>query len=115
MFTRRLLFTSLQQLFIQTKSTPNPNFLKFVPTGKTVMKSGTMDITALKYASVSPLARKLFAVEGVVRVFYGSDYLSIAKAETADWQFLKPQIFSLLEEQFESDLPLLVDFEERIL
>lgn len=97
MFARRLLFARLQPLFIQTKGTPNPNFMKFVPTGKTVMKSGTMDITALKYAGVSPLAKKLFAVDGVVRVFYGADYVSIAKAETADWQSLKPQIFSLLE------------------
>lgn len=87
-------------LFVQTKTTPNPNFLKFIPTGKTVMKSGTMDITALKYASVSPLARKLFAVDGITRVFYGSDYVSIAKAENADWQAIKPQVFALLEEQF---------------
>jgi hypothetical protein len=64
------------------------------------MKSGTMDITALKYASPSPLARKLFAIEGVTRVFYGADYISIAKDESIDWQSLKPQIFSLLEEQF---------------
>lgn len=113
MFSRGLLFRALQGLFIQTKGTPNPHFLKFVPTGKTVMKGGTMDITALKYASVSPLARKLFAVDGVTRVFYGADYVSIAKAETADWQILKPQIFSLLEEQFESDRPLLEDYEER--
>jgi hypothetical protein len=76
-----MLLQSHYGLFIQTKSTPNPNFMKFVPTGKTVMKSGTMDITALKYASMSPLARKLFAIEGVTRVFYGADYISIAKTE----------------------------------
>ncbi len=62
MLGRTMLRLSRYWLFIQTKQTPNPNFLKFVPTGKTVMKSGTMDITALKYAHISPLAQKLFKI-----------------------------------------------------
>jgi hypothetical protein len=33
LLNRRILF----QLFIQTQKTPNPNFLKFVPTAKIVM------------------------------------------------------------------------------
>ena len=68
-------------LFIQTKLTPNPNFLKFIPTGKTVMKTGTMDIAASKYASCSPLARRLFNLDGITRVFYGYDHISVAKKE----------------------------------
>ena len=33
-------------LFIQTSKTPNPNFLKFIPTSKTVMGSADpIDIT----------------------------------------------------------------------
>ena len=68
-------------LFIQTKTTPNPNFLKFLPTGKTVMKTGTLDIAAMRYATCSPLARKLFSLEGITRVFYGYDHISVAKKE----------------------------------
>lgn len=66
-------------IFIQTKTTPNPNFLKFIPSGKTVMKTGTMDIAASRYASCSPLARKLFNLDGITRVFYGYDHISVAK------------------------------------
>ena len=83
-------------LFIQTKVTPNPNFLKFVPTGKLVMKTGTMDITAPKYATCSPLARKLFNLDGIARVFYGYDHISVAKKEEADWNVLKPQVYALI-------------------
>lgn len=79
MISRRMLWMNRYFLFIQTKITPNPNFLKFIPTGKIVMKSGTMDITAPKYATISPLAQKLFNIDGVTRVFYGADYVSIAK------------------------------------
>jgi hypothetical protein len=74
-----MLWLSRYLLFIQTKPTPNPNFLKFIPTGKEVMKSGTMDITAPKYANTSPLAQKLFKIDGVTRVFYGANYVSISK------------------------------------
>lgn len=68
-------------LFIQTKKTPNPDFLQFLPQSKIVMgASDSVDIpdedTAIK---TSNLARKLFKIEGVKRVFYGPNYISIGK------------------------------------
>lgn len=30
----------MRNLFIQVKDTPNPNFMKFTPTGRIVMESG---------------------------------------------------------------------------
>jgi hypothetical protein len=71
--------------------TPNPNFLKFVPSGKDVMGSkGSLDIPGPQYANVSPLAESLFKIEGVTRVFLASDYLSISKSEDTDWSAIKP-------------------------
>ena len=78
---KSLLSMISYSLFIQTKTTPNPNFLKFVPAGKTVMKTGTMDIAAPRFASCSPLARKLFNIDGITRVFYGYDHISVSKKE----------------------------------
>ena len=51
-------------MFIQTEATPNPATLKFLP-GKVVLESGTMDFRSRKEADASPLAEKLFSVEGV--------------------------------------------------
>ncbi|KAL4506442.1 hypothetical protein ABPG72_000013 [Tetrahymena utriculariae] len=110
----QLNFKNIMNLFIQAKSTPNPNFLKFVPSGKTVMTDGTsLDFIAARYAHVSPLAKKLFTIDGVNRVFYGKDYISISKKEEADWNELKPQIFSLITEQFTGTTPLFTDDPER--
>lgn len=50
----------------------------------------TVDFVAARYTHVSPLAKKLFTIDGVNRVFYGKDYLSISKTEEADWGELKP-------------------------
>ncbi|CAM6000127.1 unnamed protein product [Sphagnum balticum] len=71
----------------ETQKTPNPNFLKFVPTAKVVMgASDPVDIPSPEDAyRLSPLARKIFKVTGVTRIFYGKDYISIAKSEETNW------------------------------
>lgn len=97
--TNSLFFRSFRAIFIQTKQTPNPDFLKFIANGQVFMETGTMDFVAARYTHVSPLARKLFAIDGVKRVFYGPDYISIAKKEEFEWSvssFLLSFVQSLL-------------------
>ena len=70
----------IQTIHIDSLKTPNPNFLKFVPSGKDIMGTkGTLDISSIHYANISPLAEELFRIQGVTRVFLGTDYISIAK------------------------------------
>ena len=70
-----------------------------------------MDFVAVRYTHVSPLAKKLFSIDGINRVFYGRDYISISKKEDSDWnvfisksklnyQTLKPEIFSVITDHF---------------
>ena len=56
-------------MFIQTESTPNPATLKFLP-GETVLENGTADFSDQDVAKASPLAKRIFAIEGVSRVFF---------------------------------------------
>ncbi|KAJ6144295.1 hypothetical protein N7470_008190 [Penicillium chermesinum] len=44
----------------------------------------------------SPLAAKLFDVEGVTSIFYGADFITVTKAADANWAHIKPEIFSLI-------------------
>jgi len=106
---KNIAYTCLRNLLISSHKTPNPNFLKFVPTGKTVMENGTMDYAAARYTFNSPLARKLFAVDGVNRVFYGHDHISVGKKEDAEWNILKPEVFSTIQEHFQSEEALFTD------
>jgi Fe-S cluster biogenesis protein NfuA len=91
-------------MFIQTEATPNPATLKFLP-GRTVMPEGTLDIRDMRAAERSPLARRLFSVEGVNGVFYGSDFVTVTKSE-GEWQHLKPAILGAIMEHFLSGEPL---------
>ena len=95
-------------MFIQTESTPNPATLKFLP-GQTVLKTGTMDFPNALTSDNSPLAAGIFAVDGVLGVFLGTDFITVTKAETADWDHIKPAILGAVMEHFQSDQPVLAD------
>ena len=66
---------------------PNPATLKFLP-GKTVMDEGTIFFQSEETADKSPLAVNLFAVRGVESVFFGSDFITITKADSSEWSLM---------------------------
>ena len=95
-------------MFIQTEVTPNPATLKFLP-GTPVLERGTADFPAEETAARSPLAQRLFAVEGVRGVFLGADFISITKAEEKDWQVMRPLVLSAVMDHFTQGEPVLLD------
>ena len=94
-------------MFIQTEATPNPATLKFLP-GRDVMPEGTLDMRDATQAGKSPLAQRLFAVEGVGGVFFGSDFITVTRS-TGEWPHLKPAILGAIMEHFMSGAPVLAD------
>src|ERR1043165_7463582 len=91
-------------MFIQTEATPNPATLKFLP-GRTVLASGTLDMRDPEQAAHSPLAQRLFNIEGVEGVFFGSDFIAVSKRD-GEWQQLKPAILGAIMEHFMSGAPI---------
>jgi Fe-S cluster biogenesis protein NfuA len=96
-------------MFIQTEATPNPATLKFLP-GRTVLTHGTLDMRDAGAAAQSPLAERLFEIEGVAGVFLGSDFIAITKSQ-GEWQQLKPAILGAVMEHFMSGTPVVRDEE----
>jgi len=84
-------------MFIQTEETPNPATLKFLP-GKTVVESGEppRDIERGGDVSAAPMAEMLFMIPDVTRVFFGADYISVSRSETAQWKHLKPAVLGAI-------------------
>jgi Fe-S cluster biogenesis protein NfuA len=98
-------------MFIQTEQTPNPATLKFLP-GRDVLGQGTADFADAGTAGRSPLAQRLFEIDGITRVFLGSDFVTVSKSDDRDWYVLKPSILGALMEHFTADLPVLAAGEE---
>lgn len=93
-------------MFIQTESTPNPATLKFLP-GQTVLDAGTADFPSATTADKSPLATRIFAVDGVTGVFFGTDFVTVTKADALEWDHLKPAILGAIMEHFQSGAPVM--------
>jgi Fe-S cluster biogenesis protein NfuA len=91
-------------MFIQTETTPNPATLKFLP-GRTVLGEGTLDMRDKAQAEQSPLATRLFEVDGVGGVFFGTDFIAVTKTD-GDWQQLKPILLGAIMEHFMSGAPI---------
>ena len=85
-------------MFIQTEATPNPATLKFIP-GKPVLDQGTVEFLDPNESKASPLASRLFEIEGVKGVFFGTDFISVTKGD-GEWQHLKPAILGAIMEHY---------------
>jgi Fe-S cluster biogenesis protein NfuA len=94
-------------MFIQTETTPNPATLKFLP-GRAVVEGSTADFRAPPAPGVSPLADRLFALDGVEGVFLGADFISVTKAKGRDWQVVKPIVLAAIMEHYTSGEPAVV-------
>ena len=96
-------------MFIQTEQTPNPATLKFLP-GKTVMAEGVAEFTDSGEAErLSPLAARVFKVEGVTGVYLGGDFISVTKATSEEWHLLKPAVLGAIMEHFLSGDPVALE------
>ena len=88
-------------MFIQTESSPNPATLKFLP-GQTVLELGTADFPSVEAGQKSPLAKRIFAAGNVTAVFFGTDFVTVTKAEDAQWDHIKPSILGAIMEHYQS-------------
>jgi len=93
-------------MFIQTESTPNPATLKFLPGCEVMGEGAVADFPNSESAERSALARAIFEVEGVARVFFGADFISVTKTRN-DWKQLKAPILAAIMDHFTRGLPLI--------
>ena len=93
-------------MFIQTEPTPNPDTINFLPGHDVAGDRGPFDFPDVASARISLLARALFQVDGVERVFLGNDFVSINKAEDKDWRHVKPMVLAAIMDHYMAGLPV---------
>lgn len=104
----------LTRMFIQTEVTPNPDVLKFLP-GRDVLVSGAYEFQSAEDAAESPLALALFALQGVTRVYFASDFITVGKLGDVDWSLLKAPILAAIMDHFTSGAPLLLNADAAVI
>ncbi|HEU5299641.1 MAG TPA: NifU N-terminal domain-containing protein [bacterium] len=75
---------------IQVQPTPNVNALKFVLDRK--LTDGKSQTFRSGEDAVSPLARALLAIRGVVQVFFLNDFITVTRSPEVPWETLADQV-----------------------
>lgn len=96
-------------MFIQTEPTPNPDTVKFLPGQAVTGAMGPFDFPDIDSAKPSLLARALFQVAGVTRVFLGADFVSITKETDKEWKHVKPMVLAAIMDHYMAGLPVIDD------
>ncbi len=83
-------------MFIQTEPTDDPATLKFLP-GRPVLQEEDRTVTFEKGGGgpASPLADRLFAVDGVAKLVFGRDHITVS-SDGRDWAALKPEVLGAI-------------------
>ncbi|CAG8545399.1 6622_t:CDS:2 [Ambispora gerdemannii] len=107
--SRVLKSQQMRTMFIQTQTTPNQDSLKFIPGVPVMPEGGTAEFLSGHSASTSPLAKKLFRIEGVRGVFFGPDFITISKDQDTPWQLMKPDVYANIMDFFATGQPVLTE------
>ena len=87
-----------RSIFIQTQ-TAQP-VLMFLP-GRPLLRTAPRSTSRARARRCDPLARRLFAVDGVTSVFFSAEYVTVTKTG-AEWGVLKPEIFAAVMDFYAS-------------
>ncbi len=84
--------------------TPNPQALKFIVNQK-LLNYETRSFQNKEEAEKDPLAKGIFAMNGVVSVFYMDKFITIEKAPDAGWSDIQKELVGFLARFDKSTIP----------
>ncbi len=96
-------------MFIQTESTSDPEIVRFLPGQAVLPIAGTVEFPDEEASERSPLAQRLFAVEGVAAVTLEGEAVAVTREAGRDWQIMKPAILGAIMEHYTAGDPVIHD------
>jgi Fe-S cluster biogenesis protein NfuA len=83
---------------MHAERTPNPNSIKWVLGQPLIDGSGSAYFDAPPTADVSPLGARLFAVDGVVGVFFAANFATVTKRDDVEWTDIAQLLVDAIKE-----------------
>ena len=81
---------------IRLEFTPNPTTLKFV-VNQTLLPTGSANFTDPNKTADAPLAEALMKVSGVTAVLIGTNFVTVTKGPTGEWDVVAEEIPKTIE------------------
>ncbi len=90
--------------------------MKFIPDQAVLGEGQTREFTSRQSAIVSPLARELFQIQGVKKVFLGPNFITVTKEDddSVDWKSLRADVFAVIMDHFSMNLPIINEEMDKI-
>lgn len=102
---------SQNQVYVSLEFTPNPNTLKY-SVNRQLLEKGAANFTRREDAEKrSPLAARLFAVDGISGVMVGRDFVTVTKSEDGDWDAVHKNASSIIETHLTEGEPVVTQLE----
>ena len=89
-----------KNISVSVESTPNPHSMKF--TVNQVIAEENWETEDINTAGRSPLAQKILGFPWAEKVFIGSDFITINKADWVEWETLIDPLAQMIQEHIES-------------
>jgi NFU1 iron-sulfur cluster scaffold homolog, mitochondrial len=77
---------------IYAEETPNPTSLKFVANKLLLVSGATAEYNNISETNDAPIAKKLLAFPFVKKVFIASNFVTITKHDTLEWEEIRDEI-----------------------
>ena len=92
---------------MHAERTPNPNSIKWVLGRPVVEGSATAHFESAPSPEISPLAARLFEVEGVVGAFLASNFVTVTKRPEVEWTDIAQSIVDAIKGSLAEGAPAL--------
>jgi Fe-S cluster biogenesis protein NfuA len=93
----------LLDFHMRAERTPNPNSVKWVLSTTLVEDGRSAHFETPVGPAVSPLAARLFAIDGVTGVFLASNFVTVTKRPELEWPALAQSLVDAIKEFAASD------------
>ena len=84
---------------VSVSTTPNENAMKYTLNCNSI-ESGHKTYANAEVAEDSPVAKALFAIDGVTQVFLMADFISVTKKPEAKWNSLEAPIIDAIKASY---------------
>ena len=104
---------SFTPTLVYAESTPNPATMKFVANRLIIEPLKTVEYLSKDEAAGSPLALDLFKDGYVKSLFFKSNFVTITKTDTVEWNKIVSAVREFLQDYFTKGLPVIDVYPEK--
>lgn len=97
---------------VYAEETPNPASVKFVANKLILVSGATADYESKSLTKDAPLATKLFSFPFVKRVFFASNYITITKHDSVEWEEIRDELRVFITTYLNSLEPVILKLPE---